>query len=255
MPFKILRDSYKYCTENIWFFLFILIVLFGCQFVTNLFDSVIIGPIITSIVMVGYGLIVTEDIINGGTKLPKIIPKKVINFGVKGNVIFAFYFIIQAILLTLVSVNLNFPDFELEHLILHFSEVIQLFQEHDPVSFTIFFVSGFIIVYVTTFFMELSIARLADGGKLRKSFNFRRIKHAIDIIGWKNYSWDYTKIIISIIILTHLVDYKIPFVLVDSAVDGVLSFFIFIIEFIGIAGIYKVYVDNKPGRTQKIDIQ
>ena len=34
--------------------------------------------------------------------------------------------------------------------------------------------------------MEMSLARLADGGQLRKSFNFLRIKHALDIIAGKD---------------------------------------------------------------------
>lgn len=34
--------------------------------------------------------------------------------------------------------------------------------------------------------MEIALARLADGGKLRDAFDFRGIKHTIDIIGWRN---------------------------------------------------------------------
>lgn len=246
MPIRIIKSSYEYCAENKLFFAFVLVVLFACQYVTDLLDSQLIGPIIISILTTGYGLQVTQDIINGGTRLPKIMPKKVISFGLKGMFIFYFYLFIQIFFLAIVSVKLNFPTFEMEELILNYSDTINLFIAHDPISFTIFIISGIIIVYVTTFFMELSLARLADGGKLRKSFNFPRIKRAIDIIGWKSYSWDYTKIIFSVVFLTFLLHYEIQIQIIDSIVDAILNFLIFSIQFIGIGKVYKVYTDNKP---------
>ena len=78
--------------------------------------------------------------------------------------------------------------------------------------------------------MELALARLADGGKLKNAFNFPHIKHAIDIIGWRKYAWGYTKIIFSIVILTFIIHYNIPVRIIDSVVDAVLSFFVFIID-------------------------
>ena len=250
MPFNIIKDSYKYCTENIPFFVFVLILMFGCSFIINLVDSVIVGPVIVSILMMGYGLQVTRDIIQGGNRLPKIMPKDIFLFGIKGYVLFFFYASIQCILLTIISSRLNFPDVEIKDLVLNFSNTLHMFRTHDPVSFTIFIVSLIIVVYVTTFFMELSLARLADGGRLRDSFHFRRIKHAIDIIGWRKYTWDYTKIITSIIVLTYLVNYEIPFDLVASVVDSILSFLIFVIEFIGIGNVYKIYIDSKSDENQ-----
>ena len=93
--------------------------------------------------------------------------------------------------------------------------------------------------------MELALARLADGGKLTNAFNFPRIKHAIDIIGWKNYALDYTKIILSIVILTHLLHYDVPFQPIDAVVDSILSFLIFVVQYIGIGEAYKAYADSK----------
>ena len=250
MPFNIIKDSYKYCTENIPFFVFVLILMFGSSFIINLVDSVIVGPVIVSILMMGYGLQVTRDIIHGGNRLPKIMPKDIFLFGIKGYVLFFFYATIQSILLTIISSRLNFPDVEIKDLVLNFSNTLHMLRTHDPVSFTIFIVSLIIVVYVTTFFMELSLARLADGGRLRDSFHFRRIKHAIDIIGWRKYTWDYTKIITSIIVLTYLVNYNIPSDLVATVVDSILSFLIFVIEFIGIGNIYKIYIDSKSDENQ-----
>ena len=65
----------------------------------------------------------------------------------------------------------------------------------------------------------------------------------------------YTKIIISILVLSWLVAYHIPFTIIDSVIDAVLSFFIFVIEYIGIGSVYKVYVDNKPGNVKKIEVE
>lgn len=245
MPIKVIKNSVEYCTENKKFFIFILIVLFVCQFLINLVDSRFIGPLVMSLIMTGYGLQVAQDIINGGIRLPKLQPGKIINFGIKGNIILFFYVAIQAFFLAFVSKYLNFPPFVLENLFLNFKETIYMIYTHDIGYCIIFLVSGFVIVYVTTFFMELALARLADGGKLKNAFNFPHIKHAIDIIGWRKYAWGYTKIIFSIVILTFIIHYNIPVRIIDSVVDAVLSFFVFIIEFIGIGNVYKVYVDSK----------
>ncbi|MBQ9159959.1 MAG: DUF4013 domain-containing protein [Methanobrevibacter sp.] len=245
MPIKVIKNSVEYCTENKKFFILILIVLFTCQFLTKLVDSKVIGPLVMSLIMTGYGLQVTQDIIHGGTTLPQLNPGKIINFGIKGNIILFFYVAIQGFFLAFISEYLKFPPFVLENLFLNFKETINLIYSHNIGHCIIFLVSGFVIVYVTTFFMELALARLADGGKLKNAFNFPRIKHAIDIIGWRKYAWGYTKIILSIIILTFVVHYSIPVRIIDSVLDAVLSFLIFIIEFIGIGNVYKVYVDSK----------
>ena len=245
MPIKVIKNSVEYCTQNKKFFIYILIVLFACQFLTKLVDSKVIGPLIMSLIMTGYGLQVTQDIINGGTTLPQLNPGKIIKFGIKGNIILFFYVAIQGVFLSMVSEYLNFPPFVLENLFLNFKDTINMIYTHNIGHCIVFLVSGFVIVYVTTFFMELALARLADGGKLKNAFNFPRIKHAIDIIGWKKYAWGYTKIILSIVLLTFIIHYNIPVRTIDSIFDAVLSFFVFIIEFIGVGNVYKVYVYSK----------
>ena len=47
--------------------------------------------LIVLLVVLGYGLKVTQDVINGGTSLPKIKLNELINFGLKGIVIYTFY--------------------------------------------------------------------------------------------------------------------------------------------------------------------
>lgn len=245
MPIKIIKGSFEYCVENKLFFSFLLILFFLTQYLLDLITYKIIAEILFSLIFFGYGLQVTQDIIDGGNRLPKITPKKIINFGIKGYLVFAFYILIQSIFLILVSSCLNFPAVDAEELILEYNETIHLFMAHDWVSFIIFVASTFFIVYVTSFFMELALARLADGGNLKNAFNFPKIKRAIDVIGWKKYAWGYTKIILSVVILSDLLRYNIPFSIMDILVDTVLSFLIFVIQFMGIGNVYKVYMDTK----------
>ncbi len=245
MPVKIFKKSVEYCIANKPFFAFLLVLLFICNYLIDLTNQTLIIPIIITVLMWGYGLQVTENIINGGTTLPKILPKKVLKYGVKGYFVSLFYYGIQLGLLAIFAVILNFPLFELENLILNFYDTIHLLLQHDWLSCIIFLVSGFLIVYVTSFFMELAVARLADGGKFKNAFKFSRIKRSIDIIGWRRYTVNYTKIIISICILLFLINHNLPNEILDTIFDTILYFLIFIIEFIGMGHVYKIYMDNK----------
>lgn len=245
MPFDIIKNSVEYCTENKLFFIFVLCVLFGLRYLTNLVDSIILGPVITAIFMMGYGLQVTEDIIKGGKRLPKLMPIKILNYGIKGYLIFFIYVVFQLLLLSIIAMNLNFPPLSIEDFVLRYDEFLPLLMKHDAFSGLVFVISTFLVIYVTTFFMELALARFADGGSLINAFNFPRIKRAIDIIGWRNYAWSYTKIIISILLLTQLTYYTIPIKIIDSVVDALLGFLIFVIEYMGIGLVYRYYVENK----------
>ncbi len=253
MPIAVLKGSLKYCMENKLFFLFVLIIFGVTEYLFDIVHTPISGltSIICLILVMGYGLQIINDIINGGTRLPKIMPKKVIILGFKGFIIRLFYTAIQIFLLTLIAINLNFPLFDVEEFFLEYQNTITLIFNHDAVSCIIFVISGFIITYVTSFFMELSLARLADGGQLRKSFNFRRIKHAIDIIGWKNYTIGYSKIIFIIIVFSHIETFFDQFYGLNVVI-GVLSLFIiFITEYRGMGNVYKVYIDLKKNVEDK----
>ncbi|WP_298501209.1 AarF/UbiB family protein [uncultured Methanobrevibacter sp.] len=112
--------------------------------------------LIVLLIVLGYGLKITQDVINGGKSLPKIKFNELINFGLKGAVVYTFYLTIQVSVLGLISILLDFPIFELKEFILNISETISLLYEHDPVIFIIFILLGLITVYVTVFFMEIA---------------------------------------------------------------------------------------------------
>lgn len=246
MPLVVIKKSLKYCFSNKPFLVFLLVLFFIWSYLDDLTSLTFVGPYLLGMLLTGYGLQVTENIIHGGTSPPKILPKKVIVLGFKGYVISFAYMVIQVLPLAIVSLFLNFPTFEIEELLLKPDETLNLFLTHDPLSGFIFIVSGFLIVYVTTFFMEIALARLADGGKLKNAFDLSRIKHVIDVIGWKSYAIRYTRIIIAIVLLSYLIYYRATFPLLDMVIDSFLYFLMFVIEFLGMGHIYKVYIDNKP---------
>ncbi|WP_458405636.1 DUF4013 domain-containing protein [Methanobrevibacter sp.] len=245
MPIDILKGSFKYCTKNIWFFLFVITLIVIFQIITEAEFLHPFGSIIYIIVLEGYGLQVIEDVSNGGERLPKIMPKKIIMYGVKGFIIQLFYLSIQGFLLSSIALNLNFPEFEIEELLLNFPEFINLLYSHDFGTFLIFVISGFIIVFFTVFFMEIALARLANGGQLRQAFNFPRIKHVIDIIGWKKYAIGYSKIIFSVVILLFINNHLMNDDIISLLISFLISVLIFVIEYRGMGSVYKVYLENK----------
>jgi len=245
MPINIIKGSYKYCSKNKAFLLLISFFIVLSQFLPRTGHYTLPTLIISGIIFNGYGLQVIEDVIKGGVRLPKIMPKKILSYGIKGSVVHLFYSTIQIISLYIISRHLNFPKFEIEEIVLDLNRTATLFINHDIISFIVFIVSGFIVVYITAFFMELSLARLADGGRLREAFNFRRIKHAIDIIGWRNYTIGYSKIIISIIVITAINQYLSQYMYIDFIVGIFTTLLLFAIEFRGMGIVYKVYIDNK----------
>ena len=86
MPIKVIEGSLNYCLENKAFFLFVLFLLFILKLIPIYADGYVetFASVIICVIIMGYGLQVTEDIIRGGTRLPKIMPKKVIILGLYG---------------------------------------------------------------------------------------------------------------------------------------------------------------------------
>ena len=245
MPNQILKGSVKYCLGNKLFFIFVFVqfLLFEC--ITNKVGGLLkSSSLIVLFVVLGYGLKVTQDVMNGGTSLPKIKMNELINFGLKGIVVYTFYLTIQASILGLISMTLNFPEFDIEEIILEISETISLFYEHDPLSFILFIVLGLMVVYGTVFFMEIALARLADGGKLRDAFDFRGIKNTIEVIGWKEYTIDYTKIILSVIILIFINGIFKSYGGISIIAGVITDMLAFIVEYRGIGNIYKEYKEK-----------
>ena len=106
--------------------------------------------------VLGYGLTITRDVINGGIRLPKIMIKNVVVLGIKSIIVYLIYFFVQAIILGVISNPLNFPEFDLEDLLLQLPETIKLFFSHSPTDAFIFIVLGAIVFYITTFFKHMT---------------------------------------------------------------------------------------------------
>ena len=242
MPNAMLKGSVRYCTENRLFCIFVLVQFIIFEVLLNKVGGIMKSTsLIVLLVVLGYGLKVTQDVINGGTELPKIKLDELINFGLKGIVVYTFYLTIQASALGLISLMFNFPEFDIEEMILELHETVALFFEHDPISFILFIILGLLIVYGTIFFMEIALAILADGGKLRESFDFPRIKHTIDMIGWKAYAADYTKIIASVVILVFINGLFTGYGVLGILIAVITDMLAFTVEYRGIGNIYREY--------------
>lgn len=252
MPKDIIKGSFKYVTGD-RYFLVVFILMFLLAIVSNFEDSFGILSFIISVFITGYGLQVLKDVIDGGTRLPKIMPKKVIVLGLKGTIVFIFYLLVQSLILIVISTFFDFPEFDIGDLLLNFPEIIDLIYSQDPVSFTVFFILGCIVVYISTFFMEIALAQLADGGNLKNAFNFPKIKHAIDVIGWRNFALDYSKIIFSLIIITAVDNAIDSYWLVEDVLQIFFFMWMFIIEFGGMGIIFKRYTDKKLQNSQTIN--
>ena len=99
--------------------------------------------------------------------------------------------------------------------------------------------------------MEISLARLADGGKILDSFNIPAIKRCIDIIGWRNYTIDYTKLLLAMAILAYLQYGTNYFGSYDYILNTILGLFIFVIQYIGIGKIYREYKIKKYSNLER----
>ena len=257
MPLKRLRSTFDYCKANPIGFLIILVLLGLQGFSNRVFHSMemtyqiplIIISIITTLLIYGYGLVITKDTIREGKKLPKIKIKECSIFGIKSLIMITIYTSIEGLALFLISLGFHLPEFQLKFALSHIMETLKLFYIHNPVSTFEFIICSIIATYIVAFFMEISLARLADGGNLLGAFNLVSIKRCIDTIGWRHYTLDYTKIILSITILAYL-QYGIDhFKLMNGVVDLTIGLLIFVIEFIGIGTIYKDYKIRKEWKT------
>ena len=243
MPNAMLKGSVRYCMENKLFCLVVLVQFIIFEVLLNKVGGIMKSTsLIVLLVVLGYGLKVTQDVINGGTELPKINLNELINFGLKGIVVYTFYLTIQASALGLISLMFNFPEFDIEEMILELHETIALFFEHDPISFILFIILGLLIVYGTIFFMEIALAILADGGSLKEAFDFPRIKDTIDIIGWKEYAADYTKIIAAVVILVFINGLFTGYGVFGMLISVITDMLAFTVEYRGIGNIYREYL-------------
>lgn len=254
MPFFKLKKLWEYCSYNIPFFILVLVLILILSlipdFSTQFYGSKI-GYIVGNIVwvlLVGYGMSITRNRMNHGKRLPKIIIKDVIVMGIKASIVFAIYFFIQWVILYFVSSYFNYPIFDLEDMLLNIDETIDLIRSNDLMYSAIFFGYATIIFYVTTFFAEIAIARLADTKSIFSSFNLIAIIKTINVIGWGHYVRDYTSIILVIVILSYLQLIVLPIFLLDTIWEVTLGFLVFVAQFLGIGAVYSEFKDKELNR-------
>lgn len=153
----------------------------------------------------------------------------------------------------LISLLFHFPEFDLEEMIINLHETIALFFEHDPVSFILFIILGLLIVYGTIFFMEIALALLADGGKLKDAFDFPRIKDIIGVIGWKEYAADYTKIVAAVVILVLINGYFAHYGIFGIIIGVITDMLAFTVEYRGIGNIYREYKHSVSKKEKELE--
>ena len=244
MPHVILKRVWDYCTYNEYFFAFIFVLLFISSLIQNYVRANgsstdwFLLRILVFIIVSGYGMSITKSRINQGVRLPKILIKDIFLMGIKSSIIFCIYVFVQGVILSCVCYSLNFPVFDLEEMLLHWSDTINMLFYHDPLNTVLFVIFGSIIFYITSFFTEIALAILADTDSLLAALDLPLIKRSIDVVGWRHYAKDFTMIILAIVILSHLVSFDIPFTFLDSIIDMILSFMIFATQYLGIGAVY-----------------
>ena len=261
MPLKRLKYTVDYCRANPIGFLIILILIGSINFMNSYAYSHTIKyklifytlAFLTTIFIYGYGLAITKDTIRNGGKLPIIKLKQCAVFGIKSSLMITLYSLIEGFLLYDLSTRFYLPEFHLKFALSHLIETLELYYWHNPISTIEFIVVSIMVTYIVAFFMEISLARLADGERLLGAINILSIKRCIDTIGWRHYTADYTKIMLSIAILAYL-QYGIDMVgFFNEILDLIIGLLIFAIEFIGIGKIYQEYKNKKDKKFIEID--
>ncbi len=258
MPFDKLKKVWKYCSYNKSFFAFIVVLMFSIGFITafadvyvSLYFAVAIN-VILSMLLTGYGLTITRDRIDHGYKLPKIMPKDVVIFGIKGSIVYSVYIAVQAVVLNVISSFLGFPLFNFEEMLLRFDETLNLLFAHNPIHTVIFFILSLLVFYVTSFFGEIGLARLADTKSLFGAFDFKAIFKLIDSFGWRHYARDLTSIVVAISILTFIQTNLPEFFGIEVIIWAILGVLIFATQYLGIGSVYCNIKDNELKQTIEI---
>ena len=249
MPLVKMKKVWTYCTYNKPFFMLILLLYGILNFFQDVYGDTGDGWMLlilfaVSILIIGYGMTITRDRIKNGVRLPKINIKDVIVLGVKSYIVFIVYLFIQGTVLDWISSPFNFPSFELEEMLLDLPNTLNMLISHNHVHAIIFVVVGSILFYITSFFMEIAIARLADTGQILSAFKFNSIKKDIDTIGWKHYAKHYTLIILAIVLFGSLSYVKIPNLILNYIWVIILNFLMFTTQFLGIGAIYSKIKGN-----------
>jgi uncharacterized protein YhhL (DUF1145 family) len=99
MPLKRLKYTFDYCKANPIGFIIVLLLLGLQGFSNRVIHSMeneyqmllIIISILTTLLIYGYGLVITKDTIREGKKLPKIKIKECFIFGIKSMIMITIY--------------------------------------------------------------------------------------------------------------------------------------------------------------------
>lgn len=250
MPILKMKAIWDYSTYNKPFFLLIFLLFVILKFVMENYDDAN-APFIFSVafllnmLLCGYGMTIARDRMNNGVRLPKIMVKDVLIFGIESTIISLIYIAVQGIILDWICSPLNFPAFDLEEMLTNLPHTIHSLFSHNPVNALTFLVLGGIIFYATSFFMEIALARLADTGSVISAFNVVGIKEDIDAIGKWNYAKEFTIIVLAIALFTALKYIVIPVPILNYIWDVLLAFLIFVTQFWCIGAIYSVVKEKK----------
>lgn len=248
-----MKKVVEYCTYNKAFFILVLILFGTLNYIfivygsDDIFSFLFVLYFIYCIIS-GYGMTITRDRINNGGRLPKIMIKDVLSLGVKSVIVSSVYLAVQGYVLDFICSPLNFPDFDLEEMLLDFSDTLNMLFSHNPFDTLFFIIVGSILFFVTAFFMEIALARLADTGSIISAFNLRGIKEDIDLIGWRHYAKDYTLIVIAIVIFTYLKLLVVPVSFLNFIWDTLLDLFVFATQYLGIGAVYSRVKEKKSSK-------
>jgi len=250
MPLYRMKKVWEYSTYNKLFFLLILLLCCVWVFFDLYFEDVdsiqaFFIALIMDIAFFGYGLSITRDIMNYGVRLPKIMFKDVLILGFKSVFVYSIYVGIQGYILDFICSPLDFPHFDLEDMLIDTSETIHLLYSHNPVDTLVFIVVGAVLFYITVFFMEIALARLADTGSLKSALDVMGIKKDIDTIGWRNYAKDYTFIVLAMVFFAYLTVIQIPFDILNFVWGVFAALLMFITQFWGIGFIYRTVKEKE----------
>lgn len=246
MTLEIIKEMWEYTTYNKLFLVLITVLFFlFCMFM-EAFDEMKIPfalylSMMPYIFISGYGMAITKDVLNGGKRLPKILIKDVVVLGIKSTFVFIVYISFQLLLFTFVSSLFNFPVVDVDDLVMDFFETVPLLFNHDFVATVIFLIIDFIVFYITMFFIEMGLARLADTGSIIEAFNLKRIKETIDVIGWGEYAKHYTVIILLLAFFSLMIDIDFPIFGLDYILKVFLGLLLFTTQYWGIGAVYRIF--------------
>lgn len=200
---------------------------------------------IVLILLNGYGMVIANDRMNHGYRLPKIIPGDVIAFGIKSTIVYGFFVCFQKIILSYASEMFGFPMFNLEGLLLNFEDTIGMFFTNTPEYMLMFLIIGGLLFYVTAVFAEIGLARLADTKSFFSAFDFIDIYSDIKLFGFGRYVRDYTTIIVAIVILLFIKSISFLDFFLDNLWEMIFGALIFATQYLGIGASYCEIKDAK----------